>query len=205
MIWKKDKNIQSGFLLQKDVYTTNLLYEHNKFPIINNKLSVPFRKVEDEEEIIDPSPYLTFYNQKRNYKSISSKKVHKLKFPLPKAEIPFSSNIDFYKHLRGDVKLRYMDDDLNITSRKGKKIEYSFKDNGNKLIFDNQENNLNTNYFILHNYTPKKRNNTTYNAFYPLRKNIELINESLKIINKRKKIILKDNMFKTQIQMQKKM
>jgi hypothetical protein len=205
MIWKKDKNIQSGFLLQKDVYTTNLLYEHNKFPIINNKLSFPFRKVEDEEEIIDPSPYLTFYNQKRNCKSISSKKVHKLKFPLPKAEIPFSSNIDFYKHLRGDVKLRYMDDDLNITSRKGKKIEYSFKDNGNKLIFDNKENNLNTNYFILHYYTPKKRNNTTYNAFYPLRKNIELINESLKIINKRKKIILKDNMFKTQIQMQKKM
>ena len=205
MIWKKDKNIQSGFLLQKDVYTTNLLYEHNKFPIINNKLSFPFRKVEDEEEIIDPSPYLTFYNQKRNCKSISSKKVHKLKFPLPKAEIPFSSNIDFYKHLRGDVKLRYMDDDLNITSRKGKKIEYSFKDNGNKLIFDNKENNLNTNYFILHNYTPKKRNNTTYNAFYPLRKNIEWINASLKIINKRKKIILKDNMFKTQIQMQKKM
>ena len=36
MNWKKEKKLLSGFLLQKDVYTTNLLYEHNKFPIINS-------------------------------------------------------------------------------------------------------------------------------------------------------------------------
>jgi hypothetical protein len=155
--------------------------------------------------MIDAGPYLTIINNRKKSNSFSHKRKTKLKFPLPRPDIPVSSNIDFYKYLKGDVKLRYMDDDLNITSRKGKKIEYSFKDNGNKLIFNNKVNDLNTNYLITHNYTPKKRNNSTYNAFYPLRKNIELINESLKEINKRKKIILKDNMFKTQIQFQKKM
>ena len=62
MLWKKDKIIQSGFLLQKDVYTTNLLYEHNKFPIINNKFYIPFRKIEKEETIFvgDIREYIPF-------------------------------------------------------------------------------------------------------------------------------------------------
>ena len=47
----KYKNIQSGFLLQKDVYTTNLLYEHNKFPLIPNKYIFPFRKIDYYQRI----------------------------------------------------------------------------------------------------------------------------------------------------------
>ena len=200
MLWKKDKIIQSGFLLQKDVYTTNLLYEHNKFPIINNRLSFPFRKIDDKEEMIDAGPYLTILNNKKKSKSFSHKRKTKLKFPLPRPDIPVSSNIDFYKYLKGDVKLRYMDDDLNITSRKGKKIEYAFKDYQND--FDDKSNyNTTSNFLVSQKNTPSKNKDySSYNSFFPLRKNIKLINESLKKINQKKKIIIRDSMFKTQIQ-----
>ena len=122
-----------------------------------------------------------------------------LKFPLPKIEIPFSSNIDFYSNLKGNVRLKYMDDDSNITSRKGKKIEYSFNDE--KIFFDKQNNDLNLNSFEPNNLNHKKKKEAIfYNSFFPLKKNIEIINENLKQIYKRKKIIIKDPMFKTQIQ-----
>ncbi len=39
----KHKSIQSRFLLKNDVYTTNLLYEHNKFQILPTKNLFPFR------------------------------------------------------------------------------------------------------------------------------------------------------------------
>ena len=92
-----------------------------------------------------------------------------------------------------------MDDDSNITSRKGKKIEYSFNDE--KIFFDKQNNDLNLNSFEPNNLNHKKKKESIfYNSYFPLKKNIEIINENLKQIYKRKKIIIKDPMFKTQIQ-----
>ena len=199
MNWKKEKKLLSGFLLQKDVYTTNLLYEHNKFPIINNKFYIPFRKIEKEETNIDLEPYITIFNNRKKIKSLTPSRKTKLKFPLPKIEIPFSSNIDFYSNLKGNVRLKYMDDDSNITSRKGKKIEYSFNDE--KIFFDKQNNDLNLNSFEPNNLNHKKKKESIfYNSYFPLKKNIEIINENLKQRKKKKKIIIKDPMFKTQIQ-----
>ena len=45
----------------------------------------------------------------------------------------------------------------------------------------------------------KKRNSFIYNKFFNIRKNIELINMHLKELNKKKKIIIRDSVFKTQI------
>ncbi len=203
----KHKSIQSGFLLQKDVYTTNLLYEHNKFPILPKKKLFPFRNYDIYKKEINLQNSFIILNHNRSDKSIfPKKKITKLKFPLPKAEI--SSNSDFYTHLHGNIKLKYMEDDLNISSRRGKRIEYFFKEEEpRQIIFD--ENNL---YYRYNNflqkfssksvsYTPKRRNMSfSYNKFFPIRKNIELINKHLKELNKKKSVILKDSiLFKTQV------
>ena len=167
--------------------------------IINFLLLIPFRKIEKEETNIDLEPYITIFNNRKKIKSLTPSRKTKLKFPLPKIEIPFSSNIDFYSNLKGNVRLKYMDDDSNITSRKGKKIEYSFNDE--KIFFDKQNNDLNLNSFEPNNLNHKKKKESIfYNSYFPLKKNIEIINENLKQIYKRKKIIIKDPMFKTQIQ-----
>ena len=203
----KHKSIQSGFLLQKDVYTTNLLYEHNKFPILPTKNLFPFRNYDIYKKGINLKNSFIILNHNRSDKSIlPKKKIAKLKFPLPKAEI--SSNSDFYTHLQGNIKLKYMEDDLNISSRRGKRIEYFFKEEEpRQIIFD--ENNL---YYRYNNilqkyssksvsYTPKRRNMSfSYNKFFPIRQNIELINKHLKELNKKKSVILKDSiLFKTQV------
>ena len=93
-----------------------------------------------------------------------------------------------------------MDDDLNITSRKGKKIEYAFKDYQND--FDDKSNyNTTSNFLVSQKNTPSKNKDySSYNSFFPLRKNIKLINDNLKKINQKKKIIIRDSMFQTQIQ-----
>ena len=114
----------------------------------------------------------------------------------------------FISNLQGNFRLKYMKDDLNISSRRGKRIEYFFKEEEpRQIIFD--ENNL---YYRYNNflqkfssksvsYTPKRRNMSfSYNKFFPIRKNIELINKHLKELNKKKSVIAKDSiLFKTQI------
>ena len=203
----KHKSIQSGFLLQKDVYTTNLLYEHNKFPILPTKNLFPFRNYDFYKKQMDLKNSFTILNHNRSVKCLlPKKKITKLKFPLPKPEM--STRIDFYTHLQGNIRLKYMEDDLNISSRRGKRIEYFFKEEEpRQIIFD--ENNL---YYRYNNflqkfssksvsYTPKRRNMSfSYNKFFPIRKNIELINKHLKELNKKKSVIAKDSiLFKTQI------
>ena len=198
----KYKNIQSGFLLQKDVYTTNLLYEHNKFPLIPNKYTFPFRKIDYYQRInIDLRNSFQIFSLKNEKNKEPKINYHKLKFPLPKSES--ATKIDFYSHLRGNIKIRYMVDDLNIISRKGRKIFYSIKDDDSKLIFgeneikiDDSSKNMNKSQSI----SPKKKGNSfIYNKFFNIRKNIELINMHLKELNKKKKIIIRDSVFKTQI------
>jgi len=104
----------SGFILQKDVYTTNILYENNLIPIRNIKHILPFRPKSGRIPQ-DPTPCVKIIKQigpipnipkledffifKKNFRTKKLKK-RKLKFPLPKLRLrPISSN-DFYKHLR---------------------------------------------------------------------------------------------------------
>ena len=201
----KHKNIQSGFLLQKDVYTTNLLYEHNKFPILPIKNLFPFRNYDIYKKNINLQNSFIILNHNRSERCILPKrKITKLKFPLPKPEL--STKIDFYTHLKGNIKLKYMDDDLNISSRRGKRIDYFFKEEEpRQIIF---ENNINKYKNLLHkynskslSYTPKRRNMSfSFNKFFPIRQNIELINKHLKELNKKKSVITKDSvLFKTQV------
>jgi hypothetical protein len=201
----KHKNIQSGFLLQKDVYTTNLLYEHNKFPILPIKNLFPFRNYDIYKKNINLQNSFIILNHNRSERCIlPKKKITKLKFPLPKPEL--STKIDFYSHLQGNIKLKYMDDDLNISSRRGKRIDYFFKEEEpRQIIF---ENNINKYKNLLHkynskslSYTTKRRNMSfSFNKFFPIRQNIELINKHLKELNKKKSVITKDSvLFKTQV------
>ena len=131
----------SGFILQKDVYTTNILYENNLIPDTSKlKYILPFRpksgRIPQDPSTcirimkqIYPIPFVTNMDNiffiKKNLKS-KKLKNKKLKFPLPKMKLrPISSN-DFYTNIRGK-RARNIEDDLNITTRHGKKIYYSFK------------------------------------------------------------------------------
>ena len=59
-----------------------------------------------------------------------------------------SSGNDFYTNLQGNIRLKYMEDDLNISSRRGKRNEYFLKEEEHRqIIFD--ENNLYYRYKIL--------------------------------------------------------
>ena len=150
----------SGFILQKDVYTTNILYENNLIPNTNLKRILPFRpksgRIPQDPTpcvqifkqigpIPDPLKFEDFFILKKDFRTKKLKK-RKLKFPLPKLRLrPISSN-DFYKHLRNkNLKTRNIEDDLNITSKHGKKyiirletlliiaIEKNIKKNMSKL------------------------------------------------------------------------
>ena len=99
---------------------------------------------------------------------ITEKKITKLKFPLPKPEM--STRIDFYTHLQGNIRLKYMEDDLNISSRRGKRIEYFFKEEEpRQIIFD--ENNLNHRYKnLFQKYTSKLYYKYAYDLLDTLKK-----------------------------------
>ena len=137
------KNKLSGFILQKDVYTTNILYENNLILNKNLKNIVPFRPKSGRVPQ-DPTKCLQILKQicPQTTRDLSvylykdfwkTKKLinKKLKFPLPKIRLrPISSN-DFYKSIRGsNIRTKNIEDDLNITSKYGKKINFLYT-NGN--------------------------------------------------------------------------
>ena len=208
----------SGFILQKDVYTTNLLYENDLLQSKGLKYILPFRPKSGRIPQ-DPSPCLKILKQnifipydikieENIFKGYKTKKLRKkkLKFPLPKHRLrPISSN-DFYKNYRGDnLNILNIEDDLNITSKHGKKIHYSFKnenENENKKFkekyvkvgYDNFLNNNINNYdeyfdFRFHiNKNPKQKIKIK-----------SISNIKRKPERHHQKMFAKDNTFKTQI------
>ena len=133
-----------GFILQKDVYTTNLLYANNQFPVTSLKKTLPFRSISGRKAK-NPSSSLTVYRQngvlsdnsedeevfymRNTFKPKKLNNKH-LKFPLPKiAPIPLTNSILREDICKQDVKIQYLEDDLNITSKFGKKIIYNLKEN----------------------------------------------------------------------------
>lgn len=135
----------SGFILQKDVYTTNLLYANDQLPPDQKNKWFSFRSVPNQKPN-NPSKSIkvyketeaskTKYIEKSEIKDISSPKNSrklkrsKLSFPLPKITIPPLTTVNYNKNLcRRDLNIKFMDDDLNIASRKAKKIFYNYKKN----------------------------------------------------------------------------
>lgn len=166
-----------GFILQKDVYTTNLLYANDQFSTKSLRKKLPFRSGSGRKPN-NPSSSLTILRQNgflsdnsededifymRN--TFKPKKLHKrhLKFPLPKIKpVPLTNSILREDICKQDIKIKYMEDDLNITSKFGKKIIYNLKENNtpyetqfpskSKLKFSNRNK-------IFHN---KQKYNTAY-------------------------------------------
>ena len=133
-----------GFILQKDVYTTNLLYANDQFSTKSLRKRLPFRTGSGRKPN-NPSSSLTILRQ-NGYMSENSenedlfymrntfrpKKLRNkhLKFPLPKIKpVPLTNAILREDICKQDVRIKYMEDDLNITSKFGKKIFYNLKEN----------------------------------------------------------------------------
>ena len=216
----------SGFILQKDVYTTNILYENNLIPVRNIKHILPFRPKSGRIPQ-DPTPCVKIIKQigpihnipkledffifKKNFRTKKLKK-RKLKFPLPKLRLrPISSN-DFYKHLRNkNLKTRNIEDDLNITSKHGKKIYYSFRnafDNSDREKY--KEKYVKVGYGNIFNNDDKKFDEFFDYGFHMNKENEDFMTKPKRIksatklkvrvgIFPQKKIYQKDNTFKTQI------
>ena len=132
-----------GFILQKDVYTTNLLYANDQFPLTALKKRLPFRP-KSGKKIQNPNHSVRILRENGNVSENSeSKKLFyllnnfkpkqlknkKLKFPLPKLKAFPLSHLNLYEEIsKKDLRIRNIDDDLNITSNNGRKIFYKFKE-----------------------------------------------------------------------------
>ena len=215
----------SGFILQKDVYTTNILYENNLIPDTSKlKYILPFRpksgRIPQDPSTcirimkqIYPIPFVTNMDNiffiKKNLKS-KKLKNKKLKFPLPKMKLrPISSN-DFYTNIRGK-RARNIEDDLNITTRHGKKIYYSFKNDNDY----EEEKKYKEKYVRVGNIF--NNNGKKFDEYFDFGFHINKDNDNFQIKNKRiksatklrvkdrkglltnNKYYQKDNTFKTQI------
>ena len=89
-----------GFILQKDVYTTNLLYANDKFSTKSLRKKLPFRPPYIKNN--DPNSCITILHNKKNNLNIKTeytfkpkKLMHRrLKFPLPKMKtVPLNESI----------------------------------------------------------------------------------------------------------------
>ena len=166
-----------GFILQKDVYTTNLLYANDQFPTKSLRKNLPFRSGSGRKPN-NPSSSLTILRQNglisensededifymRN--TFKPKKLNnkQLRFPLPKIKpIPLTNSILREDICKQDIKIKYMDDDLNITSKFGKKIKYNLKENNN--IYENKPMKSKVSLPIRNKKIEKERK---FNTVYP--------------------------------------
>ena len=211
----------SGFILQKDVYTTNLLYANDQFPLKALKKRLPFRPqkmqnpchsvriLRENGNISERSKTKQLFYLQNNFKP---KKLilKKLKFPLPKTKIFPLTCLNLNEKInKKDVKIKNMDDDLNITSNTGRKIIYRYKEN--KLSNDQkpnfpilfrrrkQKNNKNFN----NNKSNTKREKDKIMDKISLRHIVSQLNDELKNIRQiekdRKRSFIRDKFFSTQI------
>ena len=186
-----------GFILQKDVYTTNLLYANDQFSTKSLRKKLPFRSGSGRKPN-NPSSSLTILRQNglisensedetifytRN--TFKPKKLHHkhLRFPLPKLKaIPLTNSILHEDICKQDIKIKYMDDDLNITSKFGKKIIYNLKEShtfnkklSSKIKFSNQKQkkiaNKSNNRALLSNKLKKYRSEYKFGKFQIKKRN----------------------------------
>ena len=222
--FKFNTNFPSGFILQKDVYTTNLLYANDQLPINQLSKLLPFRSPtgripEDPStclQIIRQNGFISYNTENEDLfyakNTFKPKKLQhrKLKFPMPKYRTPPLSASDFYSRIRGkNIRIKYMDDDLNITSRNGKKIFFTFKDkyNNDNYIYNSK--------FIKKSNILKKKEHPLYDEYFDYgfhSKFKDLFNNNQNIFKNKKsvsqlrgnskykkKVYAKDKTFTTQI------
>lgn len=193
--YRKIRSPTGGFILKKDVYTTNLLYADDRFSkkviLKNLKFRKPLRKIPkniNKSLIITHENFDSFgntYEENESYTNLKkkSKKIwNKIHLPLPRIINPKSmSYFNLNKNFCGkDVKIRFMDDDLNITSNKGRKINYNFKGNNannyfyteKNISYDLNENNIkkriNNKSKASSNFNKSKNNYVKLNDFYKI-------------------------------------
>jgi hypothetical protein len=215
-IFTKIEYPPSGFILQKDVYTTNLLYANDQFPLTYLKQRLPFRppkklnpnnsvkilrqngKVSDNSE--NKKEFYFFNTFKPKY--LNKKK---LKFPIPQVKTIPLTNLNLYEEIsKKDIKIQNIDDDLNITSNNGRKIFYRFKEH--KIFTDKKSVfppiSLSTNFA-----NAKKLREETSMAKISLKNLINQLNEELRDLRQmeleRKKSFYKDKFFSTQVDLNK--
>ncbi len=227
-IKKKEELPPCGFILQKDVYTTNLLYANDQFPLKSLKQRIPFR-LSSEDRKINLNDSIRILKEKGNNSQNSERssslnnikpkplKKRKLKFPLirikaiPLTSLNLNENIN-----RKDVRIKNIEDDLNITSNNGKRIFYRFK-KANKLqnikqtklpnIF-NRNKLINSEHNVVFKHRKKRKDKNDSDNDKSMDKNtlshiVEEINKDLKYFKKieknRKRSFIRDNFFSTQI------
>ena len=202
----------SGFILQKDVYTTNLLYANDQFPLKALKKSLPFRPYKklnpnNSLMIMRQNGHISDNSETRNlfnfYSTFKPKYLHKkkLNFPIPKSKTVPLTNLNLYEEIsKRDVRIKNIDDDLNITSSNGRKIYYKFKEN--KFL-------RNTKYSLpsipnrnIYTYNKKIKGKNSF-AKISFKHIINQLNEELRNIKQmeldRKRSFIKDKFFSTQI------
>ena len=204
--------IPTGFILQKDVYTTNLLYANNQFPLKSLRQRLPFRYPSPEKENPnysvtnlrhnESSSILDIKNNDLNYsvqpKIKNLKKILKMKYPIPKGKIISLKNLNFYQEMNDkNIRVKNIDDDLNITSNKGRKILYKFKNNKSNMPILPLIPTIND----MNNQIKKEKSMNLSNK--RLKNMIDHLNDELKNIKifeaKRKQNIIRDKFFNTQI------
>ena len=211
-IYAKIEYPPCGFILQKDVYTTNLLYANNQFPLRALKKRLPFRPykklnpnnslmiMRQNGHISDNSEERSLFNFFSTFKPKYLGKK-KLNFPMPKSKTVPLTNLNLYEEIsKKDVKIKNIDDDLNITSNNGRKIFYRFKEHKlfstKKSIFPS----ISANNF----FGPSKRaKEETSMGKISLKNIISQLNDELRNLKQmeldRKKSFIKDKFFSTQI------
>jgi hypothetical protein len=214
--------LPSGFILQKDVYTTNLLYANDQYPINKLLKILPFRpptgrKPQDPSnclKIVRQNGFVSYNTENETIffskNSFKPKKLknRKLRFPIPKYKLSPLSAMDFYSRLRDkNIRIKYIDDDLNITSKNGKRIHYTFKD---KYISNYEPKEKNTKKFIINKRKESDKNANYYSqyfdyGFHSRNKDHLNIKEPKQLNNMKtfslikKKVYQKDKTFTTQI------
>ena len=144
----------SGFILQKDVYTTNLLYENDLLQSKGLKYILPFRPKSGRIPQ-DPRPCLKILKQnifipydikieENIFKGYKTKKLRKkkLKFPLPKHRLrPISSN-DFYKSISNKAYIKKIPNITNFLKSNQKETQKDSQVN-EKYNTERKSNNKN--------------------------------------------------------------
>ena len=201
-----------GFILQKDVYTTNLLYANDQFPLNSLKKRLPFRPYKklnpnNSLMIMRQNGHISDNSETRNlfnyYSTFKPKYLNKkkLNFPIPRSKTVPLTNLNFYGDIsKRDVKIKNIDDDLNITSNNGRKIYYKFKDNkflrNTKYLLPSISNNN------IYTYNKKVKGKNSYGKI-SFKYIINQLNDELRNIRQmeldRKKSFIKDKFFSTQI------
>ena len=232
-IFEKVELPPHGFILQKDVYTTNLLYANDQFPLTALKKRLPFRD-NSGKKTQNPSKSVKILRENGKISENSEQKKlfylynkfkpkqlknKKLKFPLPKIKVIPLTNLNLNENInKRDVKIKYIEDDLNITSNNGKKIIFKFKEkklpNTQRANFPSifkQKINLtkkNKYKYKINNYNSKikKYYDQSADKIY-LKQIVGELNEELKNIKniekERRKAFIRDKFFSTQIYVEK--